>query len=224
MILKRAVDWRAMLPLLLVVAISTAVMFVQLRGVYIGGPLIPPILTGLVLLARRSARLTGAAIAGAWVAAAGIAYLELPRVAGRLFAGDAPAAPAKSSQQDCRTQDVWPQLRRYPAGTVMSPINLAAYFIGMTPHSVVGPGYHRNNRGTLATYRYFLGPPDRAARIAREWRVRYVAFCPGDFREGGLIDRYPDSVAAMLQAGRTPPGLERIALRGVSMQFYRVAR
>lgn len=224
MIVARAVDWRTMLPPLLVVAISTAVMFVQLRGVYIGGPLIPPILAGLVLLARRATRMKGLALAGAWIAAAGIAYLELPRAAQRAFAGSDPSVPTKSSQQDCRTQDVWPQVRRLPVGTVMSPINLAAYFIGMTPHSVVGPGYHRNDRGTLATYRYFLSPPDRAASIAREWKVAYVAFCPGDFMEGRLIDRYPGSVAAMLHAGRTPPGLERIALHGVSMRFYRVAR
>lgn len=222
MIVRRAVAWRAMLPVLLVVAISTAVMFVQLRGVFIGGPLIPPILAGLVIAARRARRLKTMALAGGWIASAGIAYLALPLQIERVFARTAPAGTMVSPQRECRTDDVWPQVGAYPAGTVMTPINMAAYFLGMTHHSIIGSGYHRNNRGTLAMYRYFLSPPDRATTVLREWNVDYVAFCPGDFTEGDIVGRHPDSVAAMLHAGKTPPGLEAIPLRDARLRFYRV--
>jgi len=224
MIVRRAVDWRAMLPVLLVVAISTAVMFVQLRGVFIGGPLIPPILAGLVIAARRARRLKVLALAGGWIASAGIAYLAVPLQIERFFAEAAPAAPMISPQRECRTEDVWPQVGAYPAGTVMTPINMAAYFLGMTHHSIIGSGYHRNNRGTLAMYRYFLSPPGQASAVLKEWNVDYVAFCPGDFTEGDIVDRHPDSVAAMLHAGKTPPGLEPIPLRHARLRFYRVMR
>lgn len=224
MMARRAVDWRAMLPLVLVVAVSAAVMFVQLRGVYIGGPLVPPILAGLVVTARGLRRWRGVAIAAAWIASAGIAYLELPRLIERAVTGSERPDPIQSPQQDCRTDDVWPQVGAYPAGTVMTPINMAAYFLGMTHHSIVGSGYHRNNPGTLAMYRYFLSPPDRAAAILRDWNVAYVAFCPGDFTEGNMVDRYPGSVAAMLHAGKIPPGLQPIPLRDARLRFYRVVK
>jgi hypothetical protein len=224
MIARSKVDWRLMLPVLVVVAISTAVMLVQLRGVYIGGPLIPPILAGLVIAARGARRFQGLAIAGAWIAAAGISYLELPKLAERTSTGVERPNPINSPQHDCRTDAVWPQVDAQPAGTVMAPINMAAYLLGMTRHSIIGSGYHRNNRGTLAMYRYFLSTPDKAAQVAREWQVDYVAFCPGDFTEGHLVERYPDSVAALLDAGKTPDGLEPVPLKDVRLRLYRVRR
>lgn len=224
MMVRRTVDWRTMLPVLLVVAISTAIMFVQLRGVFIGGPLIPPILAGLVIAARRARQVRTLALAGAWIASAGITYLVLPLQVERMFARTAPASPMISPYRDCHTEEVWPQLSAYPSGTVMTPINMAAYFLGMTRHSIIGSAYHRNNRGTLAMYRYFLSRPDQANAVLREWNVDYVAFCPGDFTEGDIVGRYPDSVAAMLHAGKTPPGLKAIPLRDSRLRFYRVMR
>lgn len=224
MVVRRAVDWRTMLPVLLVVAISTAVMFVQLRGVFIGGPFIPPILAGLVLAARRVRRMKTLALIGGWTASAGIAYLSLPLAIESALAKDAPAGPTMSPQRECRTENIWSQVGAYPAGTVMTPINMAAYFLGMTHHSIVGSGYHRNNRGTLAMYHYFLSTPEQGLAVLREHNVDYVAFCPGDFTEGDIIGRHPGSVAAMLHAGQTPPGLEPIPLRDVRLRFYRVTR
>lgn len=224
MMLCGTVAWRSMLPLSLVVTASTLVMFVQLRGVYIGGPLIPPILAGLVIAARQTIRWRPLILVLAWLASSGIVYLELPRAIMAVTSRTEQRHPVETPQRECRTDDVWRQLSTYPAGTVMTPINMAAYFLGMTHHSVVGSGYHRNNRGTLAMYRYFLSSPREAAAIAQEWQLSYVAFCPGDFTEGRLIERYPDSVAALLHTGRTPTGLESLPLRDARLRFYRIDR
>lgn len=215
--------WPVAVPIAAVVLISAAVMLTQVRGAYIGAPLGAPVLAGLVVAARQRLRWRGIAVAAAWLAAAGPTYAVLPKSLGLEKVG--PAAPSSGmAGASCNTGDVWEQVDLYPPGVVMTPTMMAAYVIGATHMSSVGAGYHRNNVGTMAMYRFFLSPPDRAQGIARAWKADYVLFCPGDFGELGVTKAYPASLATSLQRGQAPPWLQPVPLRGTPLRFYRIVR
>lgn len=215
--------WPVALPIAAVVVISAAVMLTQVRGTYIGAPLGAAVLAGLVVAARQRRRWRGPLVAAAWLVAAGPTYVVLPGwleplVVGRAGATRAAGSPASS----CNIGDVWEQIDRHPPGVVMTPTMTAAYLIGATHMSSVGAGYHRNNVGTMAMYRFFLSAPDRSRAIAHAWNTRYVLFCPGDFGEIDVAKAYPDSLAAGLQQGKVPAWLRSEPLRGAQLQFYRI--
>ncbi|MBL7599193.1 hypothetical protein INQ10_24515, partial [Escherichia coli] len=81
----------------------------------------------------------------------------------------------------CSAGDAWRQVDRVKPGVIMAGTNVAAYVIGATHHATIGAGYHRNDRGNMAMYRFFLGKPEESRAIAQAWRADYVLFCPGDF-------------------------------------------
>nr|AGU10019.1 hypothetical protein [uncultured organism] len=222
MVARQPGRWATTLPVAAVIGVSLLVAMAQVRGTYLGAPAAVPVLAGLVVTARRARRWRAAAIAGAWLVSAGIAYHELPGVVLRLV--DRPAAPvfASAGQGDCLAGNAWQQVDRYPPGVAMAPATIASYAIGATHLSSVGASYHRNNRGNMAMYSFFLGTPAQAVAIAREWNVRYVLFCPSDFSELAVDRRFPNSVAAILRADRTPAGFERLPLAGTALLFYRV--
>ena len=104
----------------------------------------------------------------------------------------------------------------------MAGTGVAANLIGATHHSTVGAGYHRNDAGNMAMYRFFLSTPDRSREIARQWNVDYVIFCPGDFSEVDVTHKFSSSVAARLQRGETVPWLKPLALEGTPLRLYKV--
>lgn len=214
--------WRTTLPIAATIWISWLVMLAQVRGAYIGAPLAAPMLAYLVVAARRQNRWQSPALIAAWIGGAGIAYLELPKRAEPLFASNAEAADEPTTQIVCGVGDTWQQIDRHGTGVVMSGTSVAAFVIGATRHSTVGAGYHRNNAGNMAMYRFFLGTPDQAYRIAQEWHVSYVLFCPGDFDEIDVARKYRGSVAAGLRVGRHPGWLVQLPLRDTPLRFYRV--
>ena len=201
-------------------------MLAQVRGTYIGTPLGAPVLAGLIVAARQSRR--GLLVALAWLAGAGPVYVEIPKRIEPLIVDRATAKAAAALDDTpnsiCSSGDVWEQVDRYPSGVVMAPTMMASYLIGATHMSTVGAGYHRNNAGNMAMYRFFLARPDRSRAIARQWNTQYVAFCPGDFGEIDVVHAYPDSLATDLQRGNVPPWLQRVPLRGAPLHFYRVVR
>jgi hypothetical protein len=227
MMVRERRRWPAALPIGAVVVISAAVMLTQVRGTYIGAPLGAPVLAGLIVAARQSRRWRAALVAASWLIAAGPTYVVLPRwleplLVGRTGATRTAVSAAGSPASSCNSGDVWEQIDRYPSGTVMTPTMTAAYLIGATHMSSVGAGYHRNNVGTMAMYRFFLSSPDRSRAIAYAWNTRYVLFCPRDFGEIDVVKAYPDSLAAGLQQGKVPGWLRPVPLRGAQLQFYRI--
>lgn len=222
MIAQRPARWMLFAPVVAVIAISALVALFQVRGVYIGAPLAVPVLAGVVVAARDRVRWRRLAIVGAWLSTAGIVYLELPRAVEQIVTGYAAPPPTATPQRQCIAGDTWRQVDRFPAGVTMAPTNMASYLIGSTHLSTVGAGYHRNNRGNMAMYRYFLSSPAAAERIAREWNVTYVAFCPGDFTELQLTQRYPGSLASVLQSGHVPAGFRQLPLHNTRLRLYRI--
>ena len=224
MIARRPRRWPVMLPLVAVLAMSALVTLFQARGTYIGAPAAAPVLAGLILATRRRLTWRAPALIGAWIASAGISYAGAPDVVKKIMDPTKPIPLATTPQILCSANDVWEQIDRYPAGVIMAPTNMASYLIGSTRMSTVGAGYHRNNRGNMAMYRYFLSRPERSAAIARAWNVTYVAFCPDDFSEIDVTTRYPHSLATLLQSGRAPAGFQRLPLHGARLRLYRLAR
>lgn len=221
MVAREPRRWPVTVPIVAMLWISALVMLAQVRGAYIGAPLAAPVLAGLILAARERERWRTPAVVGAWLASAGLVYLRVPEDVEALF-GHARASDVPSVQVACTVGDTWAEVDRYPAGTVMAGTNVAAYLIGSTHHSTVGAGYHRNNAGNMAIYRFFLGTPDQARVIGSKWKVDYVIFCPADFDEIQVDRNFPGSMAALLRANRPPAWLEPLPLAHTPLRLYRI--
>lgn len=221
-LLRDPARWQVLLPSAAAILASALVTLAQLRGAYIGALLVPPVLAGVILAARGRTRLRLPSVLAAWVICVGITYLVVPAAIARMAGGGAGSRTSMTPQVACGAGDAFAQLDRLPAGTVMAPISIASYLIGATHHATVGAGYHRNNAGNIAMYRFFLATPDRARQVARDWKVDYVALCPGDFAEIGLPRSNPSSLAAQLARRRPPPWLHPLQLRNTPMRVWRV--
>ncbi len=220
LLLRQPLRRDVILPSAAVLAISTLVAVAQVRAAYIGAAVAAPVLAQLVLAARNAPRLRGLALIGAWTASAGIVWMALPLQIERLTAPQ--VARAGAARQSCREGDLWAQIDRLPRGTIVSGIDHGARIIGATRHRALGAGYHRNIRGNLGAYGFFLAEPEAARTIARYMRIDYIAFCPGDFGELGVATRRPASMAARLDRGEPPSWATVIPLRDTAMRFYRI--
>jgi hypothetical protein len=170
----------------------------QMRGAYTGAILAAPALAAVIAAARR--RGTGS-LAAAWIGSAGMLY-PLAANAFTPVTGPSDAARHSNAIGSCTSAEALARFARLPRGRLLAPLDLGAYAIGASALQVVGAPYHRNNAGNAAVYRFFLGSPAKAQVIAKDWRVRYVAFCPDSFGELGAVD--PLSLIGQLRAGHIP--------------------
>jgi len=187
----------------------------QLRGAYAGAILAAPGLAAVIAIARRRGT---AWLAGAWLASAGMLY---PLAADALTPRQ-PAGAASQPAGSCTSPEALAALAKLPPGRLLAPLDLGAYALAATRLNVVGAPYHRNNAGNLAVYRFFLGTPDVAAGIAREWRVTYVAVCPDSFTELGEEAGSGQQLVNRLRADRPPAWLHAVAPAPAGLALYRV--
>ena len=156
-----------------------------------------------------------------WVLGAGITYnvagVEIDRVV-----APTPLVLAKRAAKECITGAPLLALARLPRGNVMAPLDSGSYVIGMTPHRSFAAGYHRNNAGNMAMYRFFLSPPDGALKMARALNVDYVVTCENSLREDYVDRLRRGNLIEALQAGRPPSWLRRIIWQDGGMTVYRV--
>jgi hypothetical protein len=188
---------------------------VQLRGAYAGAILAAPALAAVIAEARRRGTLW---LAGAWIASAGMLY---PLAADALTPRGAGHAGSSVAAGNCTSPEALATLSRLPQGRLLAPLDLGAYAIGTTGLSVVGAPYHRNNAGNLAVYHFFLGTPEDAAAIARQWNVRYVALCADSFAELGDAASGPNQMVSQLRAGQHPAWLIPAAPPSSGLTLYR---
>lgn len=223
-ITRNRTRWTLLLPLSAVILVSALIMLFQIRGAYIGAPLAAPLLAGLVVKARQRARWQLPAIIVAWLAGSGMAYAEIAEHLELSFSREIAGINRPTFHVVCSARDTWKQIDRLPPGVTMAGTSVAAYLLGATHHSTIGAGYHRNDTGNMAMYRFFLSPPNRSQMIAHHWRTDYVAFCPGDFSEIEVMSTFPNSLAAQLQSGRVPAWLAPVPISSTPLKFYRVVR
>lgn len=199
--------WPILLALQLVALVLT---LVQLRGAYAGALLAAPALAALITAARARGVL---ALLPAWLLSAGLLY----PIAGAALAPQGAAGPATA---DCTSPAALARLAALPRGTLMAPIDMGAWALAATPHRVVAAPYHRGGAGNGAMYRFFLGPVDEAALLARQWRVDYVALCPGDFDELGAQAANPARLSGALRSGRPPAWLRPLSHSGEAPALF----
>lgn len=206
--------WRAetdrrgswLVPLVLI-GVSIALAFAQIRTAYAGAALAAPVLAHLVARARARG---GAPMILAWLASAGLVWQGIGDITTRAAA----TTPAQGDLAGaaCTSDTTLKQLDRLDPGNVAAPIDMGAYLVGRTGLRVLAGPYHRNNRGNRAMYDIFLSDAEAARYQASLWEVEYVALCPGSFGEvpAGMIP--PNSLLARLRAGEAPDWLDPIAL------------
>jgi hypothetical protein len=223
MLLKQRKRWSALLPIVSVIVVSTVVMLYQVRSTYIGAPLGAPVLAGLILAARRNASAHLPAVVAAWLGSSGLIYAAVPQQIERLATSSEERAKLDADLKiPCNMGDTWAQVDRYPKGVIMAGTSVAAFVIGATHHSTIGAGYHRNDDGNMAMFRFFLSTPDQSREIAQKWNIDYVVFCPGDFEEIHVTREYPNSLATHLQWLQPPSWLQPVPLKETPLRFYKV--
>lgn len=187
------------------------IMLAQLRGAYAGAILAAPALAGLIAVARERGTL---ALAGAWIASAGLLY---PIAGAALSHGGEPEAVA-----GCDAHAALSALARLPRGTVAAPIDLGAYAVAATPHRILAAPYHRNTAGNRALYRLLLSGPEAAQRQAVQLRLDYLVDCDGAYGELGTPPR--GSLLAAMREGRPPLWLRPLPGGSESAGLYAIAR
>lgn len=212
--------WRAhgAVAFAIVLAISAVAAILQIRVTYILAGL-ASIPFAIAIAATRGAPDRMGHRLLLWLLGAGVTYLAISKQMDAVLAQ--PVMVVRANVGRCTTAEQFVAIARQPRGLVAAPIDLGSYLIGMTPHRVWAAGYHRNNAGNMAAYRFFLTTPVHAAAIARRTGVAYVALCPDIMHETELAPYRPGSLVEALQAGRVPAWLEPIPLPG-SMLFFRV--
>jgi len=155
-----------------------------------------------------------------WVFGAGISWNLIAVQMDAAFAK--PIVAAKAVQKACIDTAAIRIIAAQPVGTVMAPLDLDSWLLGMTPHHVVAGLYHRNNAGNLAMYRFFLAPPEKARTMAKAQGVTLVAICPDQLHEDGLAEYRPGSLAERLQSDSPPPAWLEPVPTGSAIRLYRV--
>lgn len=177
----------------------------QLRGAYAGAMLAAPALAMLVSAARER----GAGwLALGWAASAGILYPIAAQAVARLPGAAPQPAPSAAA---CLAPTTLAHLAALPPGVLIAPIDAGAYAVAATPHRLIAAPYHRNNAGNAAMYRFFLGTPAAARRIAAAWHADYALICPDQMAEiDPATRRDPHRLIGQIAAGTHPAWLTPI--------------
>lgn len=139
-----------------------------------------------------------------------LAPITLPLLFGSLYtpAKDAEQAAAQRSEKiPCDTPQALRALDAFPAGLMITQIDLGAPLLHATSHSATAAPYHRNTAGITASFDVFLNSPEKARIAANALKADYVLACK-DFNETRLYQKHaPDGLLARLIAGEVPTWL-----------------
>ena len=136
------------------------------------------------------------------------------------LAGDAPSV--EENPAACLAAASFQPLARLTPGLALAPIEVGAYLLAHTPHSVVTAAYHRNNDGNRLAIDAFMAPPDKARDLLRARGVKYVFFCAGDKELTTTAARAPEGLSAALAAGAVPGWLRPVDTAGGPYRAFAV--
>jgi hypothetical protein len=108
-------------------------------------------------------------------------------------------------------------LAALPPGKVLAPQDMGPFILAYTPDSVVAAPYHRMWPQILAVHRFWNAPPAAAEGRLRALEADYVVDCPPYPLAAG-----PNSFAAALRKGVTPPWLKLVSPARSALKIYRV--
>ncbi len=131
----------------------------------------------------------------------------------------------RTEAEGCFKTESYAALAQLPPGVVATDIDYGPFLLALTPHTVLAAPYHRLSAGILTAHRALASPPDEARGMLTAAHADYVATCgAAGLRRLGLAQR-ETSLRAMLQAGETPPWLERVAgLANSPFVVYRIIK
>lgn len=129
------------------------------------------------------------------------------------------AGPAAAPQIDprCFQTPAYAPLAAQPPGLVLAEVDLGAFILANTPHSVLAAPYHRANWGILASHNALAAAPDQAEAQVRALKADYIVECPANALRVG-----PRSLEADLRRGQSPAWLQPLSQPSDRLQIYRV--
>ena len=205
-------------------------MLIQIRASRMATPLAVPACAWLIAAARerylRRRDLAGTALlAASWIGSAGLAVglivslivNGLPSSAARLV------ADAKlEDQRQCLMPEAFAALAAMPPERVMTPIDLGAHMLALTPHEVVAAPYHRNEAGVRDALDFFNRPIEQARLILERRGVSLVVICPALPELAGRTDTAKGSFVALHKSRELPAWLDEISPEGTPLKVYGV--
>ena len=202
------------------IAMALLVTLFQVRGAAMAAALASPALAVMIQHARAAANRPGGALRliAAWLGSAGLFW----SIAGHAAGGAGSPGKPLPKGAACTDAETIEQLRTLPTSTIIAPMDVGAYIIGMTPHRVLAAPYHRNNLGNRAAYDFWLSRPDEARVIANAWHADYVLACPNAFGGIDLNVEGPGGMAQRLEAGKALDWLVPVPLKASQGHLYRV--
>ena len=211
--------WLVMLALLVVIV---GVALLQVRSMRISVAVLSPACGYLVLASRarylrRTTVLSMLGLIGGWLGFAGLlgaalvqqVVIHLPKQAGARI-----VASAELDRDKCLAPGAFADLRGMPPERIMAPIDLGAYMLLYTDHTIVAAPYHRNNRGLLDTYHFFNSPIGEARSILEARGIGLVVTCDALPEMNGLPDAAPDAFVHLARAKALPPWIAEVKHNG----------
>ena len=218
--------WLVMLALLVVIV---GVALLQVRSMRISVAVLSPACGYLVLASRarylrRTTVLSMLGLIGGWLGFAGLLWaalvqqvvIHLPTQAGARI-----VASAEVDRDKCLAPGAFADLRGMPPERIMAPIDLGAFMLLYTDHTIVAAPYHRNNRGLLDTYHFFNGPIGEARSILDARGIGLVVTCDALPEMNGLPDAAPDAFVHLARTKALPPWISEVKHDG-PLRIYAV--
>ena len=187
---------------------------------------------GMPLVAAASLRLFDWLRIVSLVPRALVALLLTPALlsTGAIACAQAAGAPAVDEKDvrvlgGCFTMASYGALAQLPPGIMAVEIDLGAFVLASTPHSVLGAPYHRLTEGIIAAHQSFALPSAQAHALFDRLHVDYVVTCGDEAPPGLSAAERRDGLWGALHAGSLPPWLARVPLPADEIfTVYRVTR
>jgi hypothetical protein len=201
---------------------GVALSLLQVRGLYVVSAFIPPV-AGFVgwriVKALRGGQLTGFRAACAVLAALAFlgpvwspAALAVRRLAPQV-------GPAVRPPSDCLLKQNLSALDSLPPGLILAPIDLGAYTLLYTRHSIIAAGFHRAAEGIIAGIDAFKGSEADMRRVIGKHRPDYLVVC-SDWAKAEAAT--PAPFVRGLAEGASAPWLQPLPLDAGALRVWRV--
>jgi hypothetical protein len=142
--------------------------------------------------------------------------------------GIALALPANDHAEQggsaCFRKGALAPLARLAPARIAAPIDMGAFILESTPHSVFAAPYHRDNHGARLVVDAFLAEPDAAEGILRGAGADLVVWCETNGKISPLVERSPAGLAAALSRGTIPGWLEPMGKGDNPVHVFAVRR
>jgi hypothetical protein len=127
--------------------------------------------------------------------------------------------PAGHPPSDCLTKQSISALDGLPPGLILAPIDIGAYTLLHTRHSIIAAGFHRAADGIVAGIDGFKGSEADMRRVIGKHRPDYLVLCT-DWAKAEAVE--PPPFAKALAEGASEPWLDPVPLEAGGLMVWRV--